>query len=103
MNFYMFLSGILIINNPENGETHKVNAGESVFFRKDTWHHGFNYSDNYLQVLEFFFTTSNNWHIRFIRLKKKKLLDKSIYKRDDISLHDNDFKNENTFKIIKKR
>ena len=30
--FLYVLSGILIINNPENGETHKVNAGESVFF-----------------------------------------------------------------------
>ena len=48
------LSGILIINNPETGETHKVLPGESVFFQKDTWHHAFNYSDEYLQVLEFF-------------------------------------------------
>ena len=24
------------------------------FFRKDTWHHAFNHSDDYLQVLEFF-------------------------------------------------
>ena len=34
--------------------------------------------------------------------KEKKLLEKSIYKREDISFHDNDFKNKNTFKIIKK-
>ena len=29
-------------------------AGESVFFRRDTWHHGFAYEDEPLQVLEFF-------------------------------------------------
>ena len=99
--FLYVLSGVLIINNPENGETHKVNAGESVFFRKDTWHHGFNYSDDYLQVLEFFSPpplTGNSG----LYAKEKKLLEKSIYKRQDISFHNNDFKNENTFKIIKK-
>ena len=29
------LSGILVISNPETGEIHKVNPGESVFFQKD--------------------------------------------------------------------
>ena len=48
------LSGIFVISNPETGETHKVLPGDSIFFRKDTWHHGFNFSDEYLQVLEFF-------------------------------------------------
>ena len=47
------LSGIFVISNPETGETHKVLPGDSIFFRKDTWHHGFNVSDEYLQVLEF--------------------------------------------------
>ena len=28
--------------------------GESVFFRRDTWHHGFAYGDEPLRVLEFF-------------------------------------------------
>ncbi len=48
------LSGIFVISNPETGETHKVFPGDSIFFQKDTWHHGFNFSDEYLQVLEFF-------------------------------------------------
>ena len=48
------LSGIFVISNPETGETHKVLPGDSIFFQKDTWHHGFNFSDEYLQVLEFF-------------------------------------------------
>jgi quercetin dioxygenase-like cupin family protein len=32
----------------------RVNQGEAAFFRRDTWHHAFNYSDDLLQVLEFF-------------------------------------------------
>ena len=40
--------------NPETGELHVVNPGEAVFFRKDTWHHGFNLSTKPLRVLEFF-------------------------------------------------
>jgi len=95
------LSGVLVISNPESGETHKVNTGESVFFRKDTWHHGFNYSDEYLQVLEYFspppITGTSGLYA-----KEKKLLKKSIYERDDISFHDKNFTNEETFKIIKK-
>jgi hypothetical protein len=94
------LSGVLIINNPETGETQKVNKGESVFFRKDTWHHAFNYSDEYLQVLEFFspppLTGTSGLYA-----KEKKLLENNIYKKknfDSLS----DFKNQNTFKIIKK-
>jgi len=43
-----------VIANPETGEVHRVEAGESVFFRKDTWHHGFSYGDEPLRVLEFF-------------------------------------------------
>ena len=46
------LQGTLVIANPETGEVHRVEAGESVFFRKDTWHHGFSYGDEPLRVLE---------------------------------------------------
>ena len=94
------LSGVLIINNPETGETKKVNKGESVFFRKDTWHHAFNYSDEYLQVLEFFspppLTGTSGLYA-----KEKKLLEHSIYKRKNYDSLNN-FKNQNAFKIIKK-
>jgi mannose-6-phosphate isomerase-like protein (cupin superfamily) len=31
-----------------------VGPGEAVFFRRDTWHHAFNYSAEPLRVLEFF-------------------------------------------------
>ena len=93
------LSGILIINNPETGETHKINKGESVFFRKDTWHHAFNYSNDYLQVLEFF-SPPPSTGTSGLYAKKKKLLKKSKYTRKIRQL-DKKFKNQNSFKIIR--
>ena len=43
-----------MIANPETGEVYRVETGESVFFRKDTWHHGFSYGAEPVRVLEFF-------------------------------------------------
>lgn len=51
--FYV-LSGILVLNNPETGEVHRVSSGEAVFFRRDTWHYGFSYGTEPLRVLEIF-------------------------------------------------
>jgi len=51
---YYVLSGTFVMTNPETGEVHRVNAGESAFFRRDTWHHGFNCGTEPLRVLEFF-------------------------------------------------
>jgi len=51
---YHVLSGTMVIANPKTGEVHPVRPGETAFFRKDTWHHAFNYSDKPLRVLEFF-------------------------------------------------
>jgi quercetin dioxygenase-like cupin family protein len=48
------LQGTLVLANPETGEVVRVEPGESVFFRRDTWHHGFSYGDDPLRVLEFF-------------------------------------------------
>ena len=48
------LQGTLVLANPENGEIVRAEPGESVFFRRDTWHHGFSYGDEPLRVLEFF-------------------------------------------------
>jgi quercetin dioxygenase-like cupin family protein len=44
----------MVIVNPETGEVHRVQPGEAAFFRRDTWHHAFNYSKDALRVLEFF-------------------------------------------------
>ena len=51
---YYVLSGTLALANPESGEVQRLNAGEAAFFRRDTWHHGFNCGTEPLRVLEFF-------------------------------------------------
>lgn len=51
---YYILSGILVVNNPETGEVHRAGPGEAVFFRRDTWHHGYSYGPEALRVLECF-------------------------------------------------
>jgi len=51
--FYV-LCGTMILANPERGEVHRLKAGEAAFFRRDTWHHAFNYGDEPLRVLEYF-------------------------------------------------
>lgn len=48
------LEGTLGAANPETGEVHVAQAGEAVFFRKNTWHHGFSLSAEPLRVLEYF-------------------------------------------------
>jgi quercetin dioxygenase-like cupin family protein len=48
------LQGTLVLANPETGEVVRAEPGDSVFFRRDTWHHGFSYGDDDLRVLEFF-------------------------------------------------
>ena len=51
---YYVLSGTLALANPESGEVQRLCAGEAAFFRRDTWHHGFNCGTEPLRVLEFF-------------------------------------------------
>jgi quercetin dioxygenase-like cupin family protein len=48
------LEGVMAIANPETGEVQRVEAGESVFFRRDTWHHAFAHGEGPLRVLELF-------------------------------------------------
>jgi mannose-6-phosphate isomerase-like protein (cupin superfamily) len=48
------LEGVMAIANPETGEVCRVEAGESVFFRRDTWHHAFAHGEGPLRVLELF-------------------------------------------------
>jgi len=48
------LRGTLVLANPETGEVVRAEPGESVFLRRDTWHHGFSYGEGELRVLEFF-------------------------------------------------
>jgi quercetin dioxygenase-like cupin family protein len=48
------LEGTLVIADPEHGEVQRVARGESVFFRRDTWHHAFALGPEPLRVLELF-------------------------------------------------
>jgi quercetin dioxygenase-like cupin family protein len=48
------LQGTFVAANPETGEVHRLEPGETLFFRRDTWHHGFSYGGEDLRVLELF-------------------------------------------------
>jgi quercetin dioxygenase-like cupin family protein len=48
------LQGTMVIANPETGDVRKVERGEAIFFRKDTWHHAWAYGAEELRVLEYF-------------------------------------------------
>jgi quercetin dioxygenase-like cupin family protein len=48
------LEGTMVIADPQHGEVQRVAAGESVFFRRDTWHHAFALGPERLRVLELF-------------------------------------------------
>ena len=51
--FYI-LEGLMVQSNPVTGEVFVVKPGEAIFFRKDTWHFQWNYSNTQLRMLEFF-------------------------------------------------
>ncbi len=51
--FYV-LEGLMVQSNPVTGEVFVVKPGEAIFFRKDTWHFQWNYSNTQLRMLEFF-------------------------------------------------
>lgn len=48
------LAGTMVFVDPEHGEVRRVEAGEGVFFRRDTWHHAMSFGADQLRVLEFF-------------------------------------------------
>jgi quercetin dioxygenase-like cupin family protein len=77
------LQGTLVLANPETGEVVCAHPGESVFFRRDTWHHGFSYGNEPLRVLEFFApppaTGTSGAYAR-----TRPYLDQSIYARDGV-------------------
>jgi quercetin dioxygenase-like cupin family protein len=50
---YHVLSGEVILNNPQTGEVVRARAGQAVFFRGDTWHHGFTHGEDAVRILEF--------------------------------------------------
>ena len=76
------LEGTYVSANPETGEVHVAEAGDAIFFRKDTWHHGFNGGTGPVRVLEFFApppsTGASGAYAR-----SRPYLDSSRYTRDD--------------------
>ena len=48
------LQGEFGLGNPQTGEFHVVRAGDALFFRAGTWHHGFNLGMEQVRVLEYF-------------------------------------------------
>ena len=78
---YYVLSGLMVIANPQTGEVQRVQPGEAAFFRRDTWHHAFNYSGEPLRVLEFFAPPpSTGTSGAYARTKP--LLERSSYTQD---------------------
>lgn len=80
---YYVLSGTAVWANPQTGEVHRVNAGEGAFFRRDTWHHVLNYSQEPLRVLEYFAPppsqgTSGSY------ARQQPLLEEVKYGRDEV-------------------
>lgn len=51
---YFVVSGELILANPASGESVRARRGQAIFFQRDTWHHGFNVSNEPLRVVEYF-------------------------------------------------
>ena len=51
---FTVLRGRMVLANPETGEVQLVEAGESVAFGRDTWHHVFAHGSDELRVLELF-------------------------------------------------
>ena len=76
------LKGTYISANPETGEVHIAKEGEAIFFRKDTWHHGFNGGAGPVRVLEFFAPPpSTGTSGAYARTRP--YVDKPIYGRND--------------------
>ena len=61
------LQGTLVIADPETGEVQRAAAGESVFFRRDTWHHAFALGPEPLRVLELFAPAAGRRRVERLR------------------------------------
>ena len=77
------LQGTFVIANPETGDVVRAEPGESVFFRRDTWHHGFSYGDEPLRVLEFFAPPPSTG-TSGAYAQTRPYLEKSVYAVEDV-------------------
>lgn len=98
------LEGTMIIANPQTGEVHRVQAGESAFFRRDTWHHAYNGGPGLLRVLEYFAPppsqgTSGSY------AQKQPYLEQSRYTRDEllgkIPMQNDQIRQAETIRVIR--
>lgn len=77
------VEGTVAFADPESGEVVRVEAGESLFFRRDTWHHAFNWTSAPALVLELFAPppaagTSGSY------AQKRAMLESSTYQDDSV-------------------
>ncbi len=77
------LQGAMLACNPQTGEVVECLAGESLFFRKDTWHHVRAQGAEALRVLEFFAPppsqgTSGSY------AAKQEYLENPLYRRNEL-------------------
>ncbi len=48
---YFILRGETTFHNPQTGEVHTVRTGEALHFRAGTWHHGYNFGREAVDIL----------------------------------------------------
>lgn len=77
------LSGAMLASNPQTGELVECVAGESLFFRKNTWHHVRAEGSEPLRVLEFFAPPPSQGTSGAYALKQEYLA-KPVYARNDL-------------------
>ena len=77
------LSGAMLASNPQTGEVVECLAGESLFFRRDTWHHVRAQGSEPLRVLEFFAPPPSQG-TSGAYAQTQRYLDSPIYARDEL-------------------
>jgi mannose-6-phosphate isomerase-like protein (cupin superfamily) len=77
------LQGAMLACNPKTGEAVECLAGESLFFRKDTWHHIRAQGAEPLRVLEFFAPPPSQGTSGAYAMKQE-YLDTPVYRRDEL-------------------
>ncbi|MGH8263310.1 MAG: cupin domain-containing protein [Steroidobacteraceae bacterium] len=77
------LGGAMLACNPQTGEVVECLAGESLFFRKDTWHHVRAQGIESLRVLEFFAPPPSQGTSGAYAMKQD-YLEAPVYRRNDL-------------------
>lgn len=77
------LQGAMLACNPETGEVVECRAGESVFFRRDTWHHVRAEGAEPLRVLEFFSPPPSQGASGTYAMSQK-YLEAPVYRRNEL-------------------